>query len=71
MYEVKMEEVRVEIMGNMKEKANENDTMWMVFAKFLAECFLGLCRLIGIFFKGLWSFIKYAYYKLMLTSDKK
>lgn len=71
MYEAKMEELRVEILENIKVEEDTKQSVWMHFFGFLGKWFTSLLSLFYILFKGLWTFAKYTYYRFMAWVDSQ
>lgn len=71
MHYEKAETVRIEIMEGMSEDSASTRSIFILLCMFIGYFIKNLCRLFKVFFKGLWCFIKYGYYRLMAWFDKK
>lgn len=71
MYEVKMEELKIEILENTNRDGELEQSVWICFCKFVGTWIMALGKLFFILFKGLWRFIQYAFYKFIAWVDKE
>lgn len=71
MYYEKAETVKVEIIDGLDEDVTRNRSMFILFCMFIGYFIKNLFRVFKVFFKGLWCFIKYGYYRLMTWFDKQ
>lgn len=69
MYDVKIEELRVEILENTKGDEKSERSIWMCFCRFVGTWIKALFKLFLILFRGLWRFAKFGYYNFMAWID--
>ena len=72
MYYEKAEATRIEIMDGMSEDPKSERSMFILLCMFIGYFIKNLFGLFAIFFKGLWCFIRYGYYRFMVwCNDRK
>ena len=59
----KAEIVKIEIMEGLGEDLGKDRSIFILFCMFIGYFIKNIFSLIKIFFKGLWRFIKYGYYR--------
>ena len=71
MYYEKVEIVREEIMEGMGEDPTNDRSMFILFCMFIGYFIKNVFGLVKVFFKGLWTFIQYGYYRLMAWCENQ
>lgn len=71
MYYEKSETIRIEIVEGMNEDVSKKHSMFILFWMFVGYFIKNSFGLVKVFFKGLWSFIRYGYYRLMSWCETK